>query len=506
MANVKFGLRLLETLTSALYDNPIVLFREYVQNSVDAYKRALSKNLKAIDNFLVNIDIDKDNRLITIFDNGYGIPEKEFRNTMTDIGLDTKSDLSDQIGFRGIGRLSAIPFCDKLIFKNKPQGNKNVFVFSWDGKAFNDMLIKDSTAELSAAFDVITTCSAEKYKGDANDHFFHVFIENYNDEIDELVREKTNKQKTLKQQLSEMLPLKYSPALSFQDEIKEYYRKTMNEELDSFAYDISLNSEPLYKQYTNKNKLEAGIWFWNLKFPKTADGLEEPFGIIWFSFDRKITANPNEEPYGILVRSKNMLMGNSNSLTDAIFRNKPDDYIASYRELTQTLQGVYGEMLINSTRFKDNARRDWFKLDSASVVLRNIIFEFLKRLYIYRTTASKAFRERKAENTEKNKQKLRDAFIDLTSAPDSKIFVNSFYKAKAKADQEQVEKEQKKQENIEKNKLEYADEDVPFLPFPLQKLYNRIIILLRDFFSKNNNLETFLKVRMFIKKGLNKEE
>ena len=195
MANVKFGLRLLETLTSALYDNPIVLFREYVQNSVDAYKRALSKNFKAIDNFLVNIDIDKDNRLITVFDNGYGIPEKEFRNTMTDIGLDTKSDLSNQIGFRGIGRLSAIPFCKNLIFKNKPQGNKNIFIFSWDGKAFNDMLIKDSTAELSAAFDVITTYSTEEYKGDINDHFFHVFIEDYNDEIDELVREKINKQK-----------------------------------------------------------------------------------------------------------------------------------------------------------------------------------------------------------------------------------------------------------------------------------------------------------------------
>ena len=246
-----------------------------------------------------------------------------------------------------------------------------------------------------------------------------------------------------------MLPLKYSPDLSFQDEIKEYYRKTINEELDSFAYDISLNSEPLYKQYTNKNKLEAGIWFWNLRFPKTADGLEEPFGIIWFSFDRKITANPNEEPYGILVRSKNMLMGNSNSLTDAIFRNKPDDYIESYRELTQTLQGVYGEMLINSTRFKDNARRDWFKLDSASIVLRDIIFEFLKRLYIYRITASKAFRERKVENTEKNKQKLRDAFIDLTSAPDSKTFVNSFYRAKAKADQE---REKKNKENRKSSK------------------------------------------------------
>jgi molecular chaperone HtpG len=506
MANVKFGLRLLETLTSALYDNPIVLFREYVQNSVDAYKTALSKNFKPIDDFVVNIDIDKDKRLITVFDNGYGIPGEIFQSKMTDIGVDTKSALSDQIGFRGIGRLSAIPFCEKLVFKNKPEGNKNIYVFTWNGKEFNDMLIKDSTVELSKAFDVITMSSTEKYKGNINDHFFHVFIENYNDEIDELIQEKDKKQKSFKQQLSEMLPLNYSPDLSFQNEIKEYYRKIMNEELDNLSYNILLNSEPLYKQYTNKNKLESGIWFWDLKFSKIPDGLEEPFGILWFTFDRKIVANPNDEPFGILVRSKNILMGNNNSLTDAIFRNKPDDYIASHRELTQTLQGVYGEMLINSTRFKDNARRDWFKLDSRSIVLRNIIFEFLKRLYIYRTTASKAFSEKKAENTEKNKQKLRDAFIDLTSAPDSKTFVDSFYKAKVKADHKKEEQKKEKEENVEKNKLEYADEDVPFLSFPLQRLYNKILILLRDFFSQDGNLEKFLKVRVFIKKGLNKEE
>lgn len=36
------GLRLLETLTSALYEDPIVFFREYVQNSADSFE---TKNL-----------------------------------------------------------------------------------------------------------------------------------------------------------------------------------------------------------------------------------------------------------------------------------------------------------------------------------------------------------------------------------------------------------------------------------------------------------------------------
>jgi molecular chaperone HtpG len=243
-----------------------------------------------------------------------------------------------------------------------------------------------------------------------------------------------------------------------------------------------LDSEPLYKPYSNKNILEAGPYFWDLKFPKTPDGIEEPFGLLWFTFNRKISANPSEQPHGILVRSKNMLMGTRNTLADVIFRNKSDDYITTHRELTQTLQGVYGEMLINTTRFNDNARRDWFKLAPESILLRDIIFEFLRLLYKYRVTASKAFVDKKAENIVKNKEKLRNALVDLTSIPNPKIFIDKFYKAKSAADQQKKEKE-------EKSKLEYADHDVPFLPFQLQKLYNRILIILRDYFSNNGELK-----------------
>jgi molecular chaperone HtpG len=500
MANVKFGLRLLETLTSALYDDPIVLFREYVQNSVDAYDKALNDGYDKINKFSVDIGIDKEKGSITLFDNGYGIPEEDFISKMTDIGISSKSDLPSQIGFRGIGRLSAIPFCNNLIFKNKPQGSNIVFVFTWHGTKFNDMLIKDSTVELSKAFDEITTTSSEKYDGNANDHFFSVFIEDYNEEINELIQ-----QSDFKEKLSLVLPLRYSPDFSYQNEIKKHYEELMNDDFDKTAYNITLDSKPLYKPYSNKNILEAGPYFWDLKFPKTPDGIEEPFGLLWFTFNRKISANPSDQPYGILVRSKNMLMGARNTLADVIFRDKSDNYITTHRELTQTLQGVYGEMLINTTRFNDNARRDWFKLDSSSIVLRDIIFEFLRRLYKYRVTASKAFVDKKAEKIEKNKQKLRDDLVDLTSTPNPKTFIDKFYKAKAVADQQKVDKEEEKRANTEKSKLEYADHDVPFLPFQLQRLYNRILIILRDYFSINGELKEFLKVRHYIKKELNKE-
>jgi hypothetical protein len=57
------------------------------------------------------------------------------------IADDTKSKLPDQIGFRGIGRLSAFPYCKQLTFFNKPKGSKNIMVFEWDGTEFKNLLI-----------------------------------------------------------------------------------------------------------------------------------------------------------------------------------------------------------------------------------------------------------------------------------------------------------------------------------------------------------------------------
>lgn len=59
---IKIGTSLLETITVALYEDPIILFREYVQNSLDAYNLAIEKQEK-IDDFGVSININRDNPL-----------------------------------------------------------------------------------------------------------------------------------------------------------------------------------------------------------------------------------------------------------------------------------------------------------------------------------------------------------------------------------------------------------------------------------------------------------
>lgn len=493
MAEIRMGLRLLETLTSALYDDPIILFREYVQNSVDAYNKAVEDDKSNFsDDFSVNITINKDD--ITIEDNGYGIPKDMFSEKMTSIGASDKSTSPDQIGFRGIGRLSAMPFCANLIFTNKPIGLDKCLLFSWDGSKFHHLLNQSTEIELGEALEKITDLSEIPYEGDKNDHFFKVTIQGYNPAIRELLA-----QKDFKNRLQIMLPLKYDPDFQYKKQIRDKYLEYMGGSLDKFSFIVRMDGEILYKPYKDSNILESGINFWELRYRSTQKGIPgDKIGLLWYTFNRKVTANPQDEPYGILVRSKNMLMGDHNSLADAMFRGKNEDYVATFRELAQTLRGVYGEMLIHYPKLNDNARRDWFRPDSASMELRDIIFDFMKRLHNYRYVASKAFN---AIETDKNKQKLTEAFVELTSNYEPKKFVDSFYKAK-----QTIEEKQDKTKPTPTSLYEFADEDIPRAANTIKRFYDKIIMSLRNYYTNKNELQEFLKVRSYVKKQLNEEQ
>ena len=58
MAEPTISFRLLETLTSALYEDPIILFREYVQNSLDAYNNEVNNDKAKVMDDLKNAGAD----------------------------------------------------------------------------------------------------------------------------------------------------------------------------------------------------------------------------------------------------------------------------------------------------------------------------------------------------------------------------------------------------------------------------------------------------------------
>lgn len=489
MAKIKMSVRLLETITSALYDDPVILFREYVQNSIDAYNEAISSNISNImRNFFIDINVDTKKHCITITDNGYGIPEELFLERMTGIGNDTKSSIPDQIGFRGIGRLSAFPYCKKLTFLNKPKGSKIVMQYCWDGTMFEDLLNHKSDTDLSKAIDKIAQRLNDIPAEKLDEHYFKVIIDDYDEELSLFI----NSDK-FKNSLCTMLPLKYSPDFKGQARIKKAYKELIGDTLDKFAFDIMYNGEKLFKPYSDNNILDSDIVFLEFKYKERAKDLpKEAIGLLWFTFNHKIIANKNIPHSGILVRSKNILMGDNNSLALAMFRNKTDDYITTYRELTQAVQGLFGELLINSPRLKDNTKRDWFNVNAASIELRDIISDFLRRLNTYRYLASKAYN---SDDFDKYKPKLENALAELISNPEPNEMIQAFKNAKDKYDEDKKAR----------NRFEYAGEDIPLESPIIKKFYDKIIKLLSEYPLFKKNKQEFLKARAHIKKGLNKE-
>lgn len=112
--NERVGASIVEIITESLYDKPIVVFREYAQNSADSLTVAEQNNIA--EDLSLNIWRTQNNTLCFL-DNGIGIKADEFATRMGTIAHSPKSK-SEHIGYKGIGRLSGLSYCKKLIFVN----------------------------------------------------------------------------------------------------------------------------------------------------------------------------------------------------------------------------------------------------------------------------------------------------------------------------------------------------------------------------------------------------
>ena len=118
----KIGKDVIESLTLAMYVEPKFIFREYIQNSADQIDIAHEIGLIASKNDCkIEIQINKSERKITVTDNGTGVPALRVLPVLKNIAQGVK-DRSKHKGFRGIGRLGGLAYCDKLIFETSYRG------------------------------------------------------------------------------------------------------------------------------------------------------------------------------------------------------------------------------------------------------------------------------------------------------------------------------------------------------------------------------------------------
>jgi hypothetical protein len=127
-------------LSSSMYVDPMSIYREYVQNSADAIDDAREAGVLS-DRVAGRIDfmIDFDTRTVRIRDNGVGVPAAEFVERLTSFGSSKKRGRSAR-GFRGVGRLAGIGYCQELIFRARAAGEKVVSELRWDCRQLKHLL------------------------------------------------------------------------------------------------------------------------------------------------------------------------------------------------------------------------------------------------------------------------------------------------------------------------------------------------------------------------------
>ena len=129
---VVIGKDVLELLSSAMYVDPLTIFREYVQNAADAIDQAREEGVVTADaRGEVVISLDAADRSVRIRDNGSGIPIIEAAPRLLSIGGSTKRGTRAR-GFRGVGRLAGLAYCRQLVFRTRAAGDRFVFELRWD--------------------------------------------------------------------------------------------------------------------------------------------------------------------------------------------------------------------------------------------------------------------------------------------------------------------------------------------------------------------------------------
>lgn len=249
------GKNFLENLTVAMYENSFTVYREFIQNSADSIDRAVREGILKQEDAYIDINIEYSKRQIAVYDNAFGIRMREFKKKMLDVA-DSDKDRDTEKGFRGIGRLAGLGYCDKLIFQTSAVGEDKKSIICWDGVKLRE-IVNDPTQHPTSdqLIDMITDIRYES--ADKDDHFFEVIMEDVVFESDDLLDEEQ-----VCGYLRSVAPVPYANYFIFANKIHEF-AKEHSYRIDE--YKVTVNGNQMFKPY--KTRLSEG----SPESPKTYD-------------------------------------------------------------------------------------------------------------------------------------------------------------------------------------------------------------------------------------------
>ncbi len=185
----KFGANILENLTTGMYRDSRTIYREYIQNACDSIDNAIRESILSPDEAEIRIEIHAGKiRKIVIEDNGMGIPADKFRSTLGNIA-DSDKKIGDARGFRGIGRLCGLAYCEEVLFIAKYKGEEKESVLRCRSSEMRRMLNENAHGIKYSAVDVLRKINEffDRQAEDPAQHFFRVELIGINEENRDLL-------------------------------------------------------------------------------------------------------------------------------------------------------------------------------------------------------------------------------------------------------------------------------------------------------------------------------
>ena len=241
--DIIIGPDILELLSSAMYVDPLTIYREYVQNAADAIDVARYGGILAPDQpGRIDISIDAQSRSIRIRDNGCGVSSDAFSQRLLALGGSEKRGTSAR-GFRGVGRLAGLGYAREVIFRASAAGETIASELHWDCRELKAALRAPDTVETAAGL-IRSVTSLRKHAGtDADQHFFEVELKG----VLRLSKDQLISPSAIRAYLSQVAPVPFAPDFSFGTRITGALSRHMN--TGTLLIHMNDSAEPIYRPH-----------------------------------------------------------------------------------------------------------------------------------------------------------------------------------------------------------------------------------------------------------------
>lgn len=428
------GKNILDNLTTGMYSDSKVIFREYIQNACDQIDLAIMLGILSPGEGSVDIFTDIKKRYISIKDNATGVKAEDFVGDVGDIANSNK-EIGKNKGFRGIGRLCGLAYCKTLKFTTSYLGENVKSIMTCDAQKMRAMLVENKKYTLDEIWDAIITYSTDEENPE--EHYFEVEMFEINKENTDLLNEKK-----VRKYLSFVTPVPHKNTFVLRSCIYTYAKK-LGYKIDEYC--VRVNGLQIFKEYTTKLKEQSGAVLKNydeisrLEFKDfcTTDG--ELIAWMWVGLSRFEKQIPKVNAMrGLRVRSSNIQLGNDDTLQNLFKENRGNYYFV-------------GEVFAVSKNLIPNSQRDYFNENETRVLfedlLREYFFDVLHKLY---------YEANRVKNDYKRQQEYLGKVSEYQKKEKEQGFVNEEERQQLQLD---IEKAKKNADEARKrlDKLETSD-------------------------------------------------